>query len=258
MQYQGGKSRISRYITEVIVNEVSRWEITHSQTNSSCDFRERESNALVSLFCGACSVETKLAPYFEKVICNDNHEYLIALLDGVKNGYQLPDDISEEEYNYVKNHKDDDKILAGFVGFGSSFGGKWFGGYGRSKKYTLKRRSHAKESKNALMRDSQHWGNVEFICKDYKDVIIPDNAIIYADPPYNNTTNYRNIKFDSDEFWDYAREVSKNHLMFISELEAPDDFVSIWERPVTRTLDRNKNNQFKSVEKLFVHILHTT
>ena len=42
-------------------------------------------------------------------------------------------------------------------------------------------------------------------------------------------------------------------MVFISELNAPDDFKCIWERPFTRTLDRNKNNQFKVVEKLFIH-----
>lgn len=32
-----------------------------------------------------------------------------------------------------------------------------------------------------------------------------------------------------------------------------DDFVAIWSKPFTRTLDVNKNNQFKVTEKLFVH-----
>lgn len=41
--------------------------------------------------------------------------------------------------------------------------------------------------------------------------------------------------------------------MFISEQVAPDDFVSIWEKPFTRTLDVNKSNQFKVTEKLFIH-----
>lgn len=72
-------------------------------------------------------------------------------------------------------------------------------------------------------------------------------------PPYNNTTGYNNEKFNSDEFWEYARETSKNHLIFISEQTAPDDFITIWEKPLTRTLDVNKNNQFKVTEKLFIH-----
>ena len=49
------------------------------------------------------------------------------------------------------------------------------------------------------------------------------------------------------------REISKDHIVFISEQNASDDFVAIWSKPFTRTLDVNKNNQFKVTEKLFVH-----
>ena len=106
MRYQGGKSRMSQQIAEII---------------------ERESNlTFVSLFCGSCSVESKVNG-FNKIICNDKHEYLIELLKGVQNGYELPELITEEQYKYIREHKDENKILAGFVGFGCSFGGKWLG-----------------------------------------------------------------------------------------------------------------------------------
>lgn len=41
MQYQGGKSRISKQIAEVIENEVFRWQEQNSKANS-CSHRERE------------------------------------------------------------------------------------------------------------------------------------------------------------------------------------------------------------------------
>lgn len=70
MRYQGGKSRISQQIAEIMQ-------------------RERESNlTFVSLFCGSCSIESKVKG-FDKVICNDKHEYLIELFKGVQNGYDL-------------------------------------------------------------------------------------------------------------------------------------------------------------------------
>ena len=53
--------------------------------------------------------------------------------------------------------------------------------------------------------------------------------------------------------WEDMRKISKEHIVFISEQTAPDDFISIWEKPFTRTLDVNKNNQFKVTEKLFIH-----
>ena len=230
MRYQGGKSRIAKPIAEVL-NSVGGGGTT-----------------FISLFCGSCSVESKVTG-FDKLILNDNHSYLISLLKGVQNGYELPESISEQQYKYIREHKDEDKVLTGFVGFGCSFGGKWFGGYARNKGGT----NYALQSKKSLLKDMKTLMQAEFICKDYRDVDLPENCIIYADPPYNNTTGYGKTKFNSEEFWQYARKVSKRHLMFVSEQSAPDDFISIWEKPFTRTLDVNKNNQFKVTEKLFIH-----
>ena len=77
--------------------------------------------------------------------------------------------------------------------------------------------------------------------------------MVYCDPPYNGTTGYGVGKFDSAEFWEYMREISKDHLVFISEQTAPSVFVEIWSKPFTRTIDVNKNNQIKATEKLFIH-----
>lgn len=247
MQYLGGKSRISKPISEVI-NALSRWQVENCQTDSRRDNGGEREREFVSLFCGSCSVESKITG-FSKMILNDKHKYLIALLQGVQNGYELPEYVSEEQYKYIREHKDNDCVLAGFVGFGCSFGGKWFGGYARNKGGT----NYALQSKKSLLKDMNTLTNAEFICKDYRDVQLPDNCVIYADPPYNNTTGYGKEKFNSSEFWEYARNISKNHLMFISEQTAPDDFVAIWEKPFTRTLDVNKANQFKVTEKLYVH-----
>ena len=230
MRYQGGKSRISQQIAEIIQ-------------------RERESNlTFVSLFCGSCSIESKVNG-FDKIICNDKHEYLIELFKGVQNGYELPEIITEEQYKYIREHKDNDKALTGFVGFGCSFGGKWFGGYARNKTNT----NYALQSKKSLLKDMSNLTTAHFTCQDYHDVIIPNNSIVYADPPYNNTTGYGKDKFNSDEFWEYMRIISKNNKVFISEQTAPNDFECVWEKEFTRTLDVNKDNQFKVTEKLFTY-----
>ena len=81
MQYLGGKSRISKQISEVI-NEIPRWKVKNSETVSKYDNehqfseRERESNCFVSLFCGSCSVESKVEGFSRKIL-NDKHKYLI-------------------------------------------------------------------------------------------------------------------------------------------------------------------------------------
>ena len=258
MQYMGGKSRIARYIAEIINNTLNGGE--HSMRYQGGKSRIATPLAqilnatggacFVSLFCGSCSVESKVTGY-DRIILNDKHKYLIAMLRGVQAGYELPETITEEQYQTIRANKDADPVLTGFVGFGCSFGGKWFGGYARNKGGT----NYAAQSKRSLLKDMATLGGAEIFCGDYKQVPIPPGAVVYADPPYDNTTGYNNEKFNSTEFWQAMRLLADTgHTVYISEQTAPPDFVCVWEKPFTRTLDRNKGNQFKVTEKLFTYI----
>lgn len=100
---------------------------------------------------------------FSRKILNDRHKYLIAMLQGVQNGYNLPESITPEEYRYIRDHKDEDPALAGFVGFGCSFGGKWFGGYARNASGT----NYALQSKRSLLKDMATLQDAHFVCEDY-------------------------------------------------------------------------------------------
>lgn len=245
MQYMGGKSRIARSIAEII-NEIPRRKIQDCQPNST-DYLNGGGDCFVSLFCGSCAVESKVQGFARKIL-NDRHEYLIAMLQSVQAGYELPESITLEQYQYIREHKDADKALAGFVGFGCSFGGKWFGGYARNSTGT----NYALQSKRSLLKDMATLHDAEFICNDYRRVCIPPGAVIYADPPYNNTTGYSGDRFDSEQFWMAMRLLADTgHTVFVSEQEAPPDIQCILEKPFTRTLDRNKGSQFTVTEKLF-------
>ena len=139
MQYQGGKHRISAEIAALMNIYIYIYN-----------------KPFVSLFCGACNVESRIKS--ERIICNDKHEYLIAMWQALQRGYELPDIISEEQYQYIKAHKDEDKALAGFVGFACSFGGKWFGSYARGRG-----RNYAADGKRSLLRKMQGLQNAEFL-----------------------------------------------------------------------------------------------
>lgn len=64
----------------------------------------------------------------------------------------------------LKKNKDLDKVLTGFVGFGCSFGGKWFGGYAKNKTNT----NYALQSKKSLLKDMATLIDAEFTCSDYR------------------------------------------------------------------------------------------
>ena len=93
--------------------------------------------------------------------------------------------------------------------------------------------------------------DVEFDWRDYKSLFL-NGCLICCDPPYANTTKYTGVPdFDSEEFWNIMREWSKDNDVYISEYEAPDDFVSVLDIP-TKTNIRDKSDSVCSrVEKLF-------
>ena len=56
------------------------------------------------------------------------------------------------------------------------------------------------------------------------------------------------------------RKWSKNNLIFISEEDAPKDFICVWEKKKQRSISQSKKTRFKtnnkfvySSEKLFMH-----
>ena len=227
MQYMGGKSRISKQIAEVL--------------NSAID----KDTPFVSLFCGSCAIESKVQA--DVKILNDKHPYLIAMWQALQNGWMPPDVVTKEEYYRVKANMDENPALTGFVGFGCSFGGKWWGGYAKDKRGD----DYCGQAKRGLLKDLSGVVNATFTCLDYRDVEIPDNAVVYCDPPYVNTTGYTVGQFDTNEFWDYMRQLSKRCDVYISEESAPDDFECIWSKEKIRTLEKNDNVGRVKVEKLF-------
>ena len=227
MQYMGGKSRISKQIAEIL--------------NLAID----KDTQFVSLFCGSCAIESKVQA--DVKILNDKHPYLIAMWQALQNGWTPPDVVTKEEYYHVKANMDENPALAGFVGFGCSFGGKWWGGYAKDKRGD----DYCGQAKRGLLKDFPGVQSATFTCLDYHDVEIPDGAVVYCDPPYANTTGYTVGQFDTNEFWDYMRQLSKRCDVYISEESAPDDFECIWSKEKVRTLEKNDNVGRVKVEKLF-------
>lgn len=84
---------------------------------------------------------------------------------------------------------------------------------------------------------------------DYQDVEIPDGAVVYCDPPYRGTNEYRNGGFDYGRFYDWLR--SREYPVYVSEYAMPEDFVPVYERKKICTLGHG--NRTKTVEKIFVH-----
>jgi len=74
---------------------------------------------------------------------------------------------------------------------------------------------------------------------------------VYCDIPYQGTKQYGIEKnFDYPAFYDWCRiKKSENHSVFVSEYQAPKDFICVWEKEITNSM--NTKNTYKPIERLF-------
>lgn len=200
----------------------------------------------VEPFVGGCNMIDKVKHPYR--LGADNNEYLIALLQYVQAGGELPEYIDKDEYLRVKANPDGyDKWYTGFCGFIASRNGKYFSTYTGICNTKQGERNYLREKRNNLLK--QDLSGIKLECCSYDELVIPDNSIIYCDPPYQATTGYKDA-FDSVKFWDWAREKTKaGNKVFVSEYVAPDDFKCIWSKEQTSSLS---NTSKVSSEKLFV------
>jgi len=177
---------------------------------------------------------------------NDSHEFLIALLVALRDGYIPPTDISKELYYAIKSKPQEyPKELVGFVGFLCSFGGKWWGGYAFNKEGV----NYAERGSRCLVKQAKNFDGIVFKSGSYLALEIPENSLIYCDPPYANTCKYKD-EILTTMYWDWCRTKTKSgHTVFISEYSAPNDFVCVKEIQHKTILD--KNSQYPRIEKLF-------
>lgn len=178
------------------------------------------------------------------------NEYIVEMWQALQNGWIPRIDYTREEYKFTRENPDIDKPLTGWMGTSCSYSGKWFGGYLTGVTTKDGERNYQIEAFNNVMKQLPNLLTVCFIPCSYDELFIPDNSIIYCDSPYKGTTGYKD-KFNHDSYFQWCREkVIEGHRVFISEYNAPDDFVCIWSKTVNVHLSTKCNN---NVEKLFVH-----
>lgn len=183
----------------------------------------------------------------------DAHKYLIALLKEVSQdgGACIPDDISREEYMAVKANPDAyPDWYVGMVGFCSSFGGKWMAGHAGRYKGTGK--SRVNEMLRNLKKQAPSLKGIQFDCRAYRDICVPEGSLVYIDPPYRSTTAYKGTPaIDYEDLYDWIRAISQKCKVFVSEYQMPPDFKVVAEFPQLTQLCDDKSKQFTSVEKVF-------
>lgn len=233
MRYLGNKSRLAKELAPILMKNLNG------------------DNWYMEPFVGATGMMQAIN--YPKRVGSDINPYIIALMRHISEGYNFNDyKIDENLYNEVKKNINDYlPALVGFLGFGCSFGGKWFGGFARSEGRNL-----VEESLRNIEKLAPKIKDVKFLNGSYEmyyfEKCITKGDVYYCDIPYQGTTKYSN-DFNYEEFWNWARIMSKYNWVYISEYNAPDDFECIWKKEHKVGIHHNLENHNKSVEKLFIY-----
>lgn len=236
MNYLGGKTRIGDQIASIINRNLASSAYTRAYWEP---------------FAGSLGVMRHISPAVSR-FGSDIHSGLIAMWIAIQRGWEPPRMVSERLYKDVR----DGKIKVepherAFVGFGCSYSGKWFGGYSRGEG-----RNYADENARAAMYKMSRCKDVTFFCADFERAPPLPRMIIYCDPPYCCTTGYETDRtWSSARLWGRVREwASSGHMVFVSEYQAPGDFVEVWSKRVNVSTGGNaRESRKRNTERLFVY-----
>ncbi len=242
MKYMGSKNRIAKHLLPIILKV------------------RKEGQYYVEPFVGGANMIDKVSG---NRIGADSNEHVIDALYFIRD-FDLPQnnkEFTEGMYNFgaklareggLKNLELDSRCAYSYALIAFSFGAKWLGGWSRGKNSKGEQRDYVAEQYRANIKQKPLLDIWLQYCS-YEDIQIPDEKVIfYCDPPYANTTKYKD-NFNHDKFWQWCREKTKEgHQVFISEYNAPDDFICVWSQELNCSVAKDGKHK-KAIEKLFVH-----
>ena len=241
MKYMGSKARIAKHILPIIL-------------------KDRKPNQLyVEPFVGGANLIDKVEG---RRLGSDNNLHVISLLKGLRDGWIPKESYTKEDYTKAHRGENTCSIETGYISINCSYSGKFWGRYAGKSNTAQGVRDYTNEAYKNVVKQAPKLKGIDFVCSDYLklDERIEPISIIYCDIPYEGTYSeiegYGKLSFDHQKFFEWARDkVAQGHKVFISEYQAPDDFVCVWEREVKSSLSANGKvgGNKKSIEKLFVH-----
>ena len=237
MLYMGSKARIAKHIAPIINEAV-----------------KKSNGMLFEPFCGGCNI----TPHFAvRAFANDLNEDLISLFKDAISGRSFPEYIDIEMYKAAKNGEYD-KALTAYIGFCASYNGRYFAGFVGNGCPTAKgKRDYQKErisSFNKTVRSLRDMPSLTLSSRPYTEMEIPENSVVYCDPPYEGTTQYKNGGFDHDKFWHWAEMMSESNTVFVSEYCTRSDlFIPTWSHDINSSLGRTSK---RATEKLYISLIN--
>lgn len=169
---------------------------------------------------------------------DDELKLLVNSFGNDRRSYLYSKELSDVKYNLAKQIVDIDDV---------------FSGYKQTDTYKNAVKQVEQLQQLTQLEQLQRLQRLEVNNKDYRAYSELNGAVIYLDPPYENSTNkYKGGSFDSITFYDWAFEMAKNNTVLISSYEILDPrFEVVYEfKTVRSTLQGGHSG--KRYEKLFM------
>lgn len=233
MRYVGGKTKIAKWVDEQV-----------SPLCNGCSI-------YLEPFVGSGAIFARLAPRFDSAIAADDHPDLILMWQAIAAGWVPPEHVTKDEYDALRNANP--SALRGFVGFGASFGGKWFGGYVKDSDALTRERWNngpfVAAARNSVLKLKAVFEKAKIVQVDYREHHPDAQCFVYCDPPYSGTLGYGGTSgFDSVEFWDTAsRWSASGSTVIVSEANAPSGWrpLATRERKAALRIATHKENDMR-------------
>lgn len=233
MIYQGSKRLLAKHLLPIMVSQA----------------KEVGRLTWVEPFVGGGNMIDKVPKSFRR-IGYDMNPHTIEALIGVRDYLEnIPKKITEEYFNSLKGMPPNP--ITSLIRFSCSYGGRFEDTYARCGVTDKRVRNRWAEQQKNLREQSKNIWNVELICSDYKNLNF-ENCLIYCDPPYKGTREYKGISFNHDEFWKWcSKQVKNNNTVFVSEYSIPKEVkaVMVFEKRFITNISRQ--NGIETYERLY-------
>lgn len=177
----------------------------------------------------------------------DLNDHAIHALIGIRDNLDwLPSHVTSEYYESLKGSPPD--TITSWVRIACSYGGIFESKLAADK---IGKRDYGQEAKRNAIKQSPGLQLVSLKHAAFLDLDF-QGSLIYCDPPYQNTSGYKTGSFPHEEFFSWCRQQAKKNVVFVSEYNAPDDFIEVWRGEVkTNFSSSRKGATHNAIEKLY-------
>lgn len=214
--YHGSKKRVAKSLA----NFIDKFILEYME---EFDFKPK---TYIEPFAGMVAILNSIIPLFKDSGLQltykggDINESVILMWSQLINNKWIPSKncTKKQYYEIINNKNSPDK---GYWGHLATFRGIYCGAYFKHKQSKIDHNRNRVLEYGDLFREN----NVKFSYGDYTQYSNAKNAIIYCDPPYNNTECRYLEKFDFNKFVEWCRKMTrKNNIVLVSSynIEEPD------------------------------------